>query len=148
VIVEGANGPTTLEAEDILTAKGVLVVPDIYANAGGVTVSYFEWLKNLSHVKIGRMGKRYEESQERRMLHAIEVLTGKKFSDEQLAVVAKGPDELDFVRSGLEETMVVAYQEILATKRKHPDMPDLRTAAFFNAIEKIAHDYLELGIFP
>ncbi len=148
IIVEGANGPTTFEAEDILTKQGVLVVPDIYANAGGVTVSYFEWLKNLSHVKIGRMGKRYEESQERRMLHAIEVLTGKQFSDDQRALVAKGPDELDFVRSGLEETMVVAYQEILATKRAYPEMPDLRTAAFFNAIEKIARDYLELGIFP
>jgi len=148
VIGEAANGPLTPEADEILLKKGVLVIPDMYLNAGGVTVSYFEWLKNLSHVRIGRMGKRYEESQERRMLHAIEVLTGKKFTEEQLTQVAKGPDELDFVRSGLEETMVVAYQEILATKRAHPEMPDLRTAAFFNAIEKIARDYLELGIFP
>ena len=148
IVVEGANGPTTPDAEAILLEKGVLIVPDIYANAGGVTVSYFEWLKNLSHVRIGRMGKRYEESQERRVLHAIEVMTGKKFSEEQLALVAKGPDELDFVRSGLEETMVVAYQEILQTRRSVPQIKDLRTAAFYNAIEKIARDYLELGIFP
>jgi glutamate dehydrogenase (NAD(P)+) len=148
IIVEGANGPTTPEAEVILRRNGVFIIPDIYANAGGVTVSYFEWLKNLSHVRIGRMGKRYEESQERRMLYAIEVLTEKKFSDEQLLQVAKGPDELDFVRSGLEETMVVAYQEILETRRSLVEIPDLRTAAFYNALERIARDYLELGIFP
>ena len=82
------------------------------------------------------------------MLHAIEVLTGKRFSEEQLAKVAKGPDELDFVRSGLEETMVVAYQEIRETRKRNPTMPDLRTAAFYHALEKIARDYLELGIFP
>jgi glutamate dehydrogenase (NAD(P)+) len=148
IIVEGANGPTTPEAEAILLQKGVLIVPDIYANAGGVTVSYFEWLKNLSHVRIGRIGKRYEEAQERRMLHTIEVLTGKKFTDEQLALVAKGPDELDYVRSGLEETMVVAYQEIRETRLRNPQMHDLRTAAFYIALEKIARSYLELGIFP
>jgi glutamate dehydrogenase (NAD(P)+) len=148
IIVEGANGPTTPEAEEILLAKGVLIVPDVYANAGGVTVSYFEWLKNLSHVRIGRIGKRYEESQERRMLHAIEVLTGQKLTDEQRAQVVKGPDELDFVRSGLEETMVVAYQQIRETKQRNPGMHDLRTAAFYGALEKIAQVYLELGIFP
>src|SRR5581483_1436741 len=133
IIVEGANGPTTPEAEEILLSKGVLIVPDVYANAGGVTVSYFEWLKNLSHVRIGRMGKRYEESQERQMLQAIELLTGKKLTDAQRAQIVKGPDELDFVRSGLEETMVVAYQQIRETKLRNPGMADLRTAAFYGS---------------
>ncbi|HZT34915.1 MAG TPA: hypothetical protein VFA15_03275, partial [Nitrososphaera sp.] len=148
IIVEGANGPTTPEAEEILLSKGVLIVPDVYANAGGVTVSYFEWLKNLSHVRIGRMGKRYEESQERQMLQAIELLTGKKLTDAQRAQIVKGPDELDFVRSGLEETMVVAYQQIRETKLRNPGMADLRTAAFYGSLEKIARAYWELGIFP
>lgn len=148
IIVEGANGPTTPEAEEILLSQGVLIVPDVYANAGGVTVSYFEWLKNLSHVRIGRMGKRYEESQERQMLQAIELLTGKKLTDAQRAQIVKGPDELDFVRSGLEETMVVAYQQIRETKLRNPGMADLRTAAFYGALEKIARAYWELGIFP
>ncbi len=148
IVVEGANGPTTPGAEAILHEKGVMVIPDIYANAGGVTVSYFEWLKNLSHVRIGRIGKRYEEAQERRMLHLIEVMTSKKLTDEQLAQVAKGPDELDFVRSGLEDTMVVAYQQMREVWKRNPQIPDLRTAAFYIAIEKVAQDYLELGIFP
>lgn len=148
IIVEGANGPTTPEAEDILIKKGVLVVPDVYANAGGVTVSYFEWLKNLSHVRIGRMGKRYEQSSELRMLHAIEVATGKKFTETEREVVVRGPDEQDFVNSGLEDTMVIAYQRLREIWKGDSRMADLRTAAFFDAIEKVARSYAELGIFP
>jgi glutamate dehydrogenase (NAD(P)+) len=148
VIVEGANGPTTPEAEEILRKKGILIVPDIYANAGGVTVSYFEWLKNLSHVRIGRMGKRYEQASELRMMRMIEVLTGKTFTEEQLVEAAKGPDELDFVNSGLEDTMVVSYQRLREIWKSHKQIPDLRTAAFYDAIEKVARAYAELGIFP
>jgi glutamate dehydrogenase (NAD(P)+) len=148
VIVEGANGPTTPEAEEILRKKGILIVPDIYANAGGVTVSYFEWLKNLSHVRIGRMGKRYEQASELRMMRMIEVLTGKTFTEEQLVEAAKGPDELDFVNSGLEDTMVVSYQRLREIWKSHKQIPDLRTAAFYEAIEKVARAYAELGIFP
>ena len=148
IILEGANGPTTPEAEAILLKRGALVIPDVYANAGGVTVSYFEWLKNLSHVRFGRMGKRYEEAGDRRMLQAIELATGKRFSEEDRALIVHGADELDLVNSGLEETMVVAYQEILETRRRHPEMRDLRTAAFLNALDKIARSYMELGIFP
>ncbi len=148
VIVEGANGPTTPEAEEILRKRGVLIVPDIYANAGGVTVSYFEWLKNLSHVRIGRMGKRYEQASELRMMRMIEVLTGKKFTEDQLLEAAKGPDELDFVNSGLEDTMVVSYQRLHEIWKSHQQIPDLRTAAFYDAIEKVARAYAELGIFP
>lgn len=148
IIVEGANGPTTPEAEEILVRKGVLVVPDIYANAGGVTVSYFEWLKNLSHVRIGRMGKRYEEGAERRMMQMIADATGKTFPEDKVKQIVRGPDELDYVKSGLEETMVVAYNDIRAAYKSNPKIPNLRTAAFYISIEKIANDYLQLGIFP
>lgn len=148
IILEGANGPTTPEAEEILLAKGTLIIPDVYANAGGVTVSYFEWLKNLSHVRFGRLGKRYEEAEDRRLLQAIELATGHRFSDDERAKLIHGADELDLVNSGLEETMMVAYQEILATRRSVNGIEDLRTAAFYNAIEKIARSYFELGIFP
>jgi glutamate dehydrogenase (NAD(P)+) len=148
IILEGANGPTTPEAEDILLAKGVLLIPDVFANAGGVTVSYFEWLKNLSHVRFGRMGKRYDESEDRRLIQAIELATGHRFSESDRKALVHGADELDLVNSGLEETMAVAYQEILQTRRSVDGIKDLRTAAFYNALEKIARSYMELGIFP
>ncbi len=148
IIVEGANGPTTPEAEEILLKKGVLIIPDIYANAGGVTVSYFEWLKNLSHVRVGRLGKRAEEANERRILQAVELLTGQKFTDDIFTKVAKGSDEQDFVNSGLEDTMVVAYQRLREIWKGDSRVPDLRTAAFLDAIEKVARAYAELGIFP
>jgi glutamate dehydrogenase (NAD(P)+) len=148
IILEGANGPTTPDADPIFRQKGVLVIPDIYANAGGVTVSYFEWLKNLSHVRFGRISKRHEEANERQMLKAIELATGTSFSEAQRAALAKGPDELDLVNSGLEETMINAYNGLRDTRQQHPEVPDLRTAAFLTAIHKVARSYMELGIFP
>ena len=148
IVLEAANGPTTPEAETILEQKGVFIIPDFYANAGGVTVSYFEWLKNLSHVRFGRMQKRYEESVETRLLQAIELATGKRFSETERHSVVRGADEVDLVNSGLEETMITAYQEIMDTKHRVPGVENLRTAAFVNAIDKIARSYLELGIFP
>jgi len=148
IILEGANGPTTPAADPIFREKGVLVIPDIYANAGGVTVSYFEWVKNLSHVRFGRMSKRHEMANELIMLRAIETATGKSFSDSERLQLAKGPDEQDLVNSGLEETMIAAYQEIVDVKEKHPGVPDLRIAAFLDAIHKVARSYTELGIFP
>ena len=126
----------------------MLVIPDVYANAGGVTVSYFEWLKNLSHVRFGRMEKRYEEAAYLRMLKAVELSTGHRFTEHELGLITRGANELDIVNSGLEETMVAAYHEILETQRRYPGMRNLRTAAFFNAIEKVARTYMELGIFP
>ncbi len=119
IILEGANGPTTPEADPVFRQKGTLVIPDIYCNAGGVTVSYFEWLKNLSHVRFGRMSKRHEQANELQMLRAIETATGRPFSDADRARIAKGPDEADLVNSGLEETMISAFQALLATKRSH-----------------------------
>jgi glutamate dehydrogenase (NAD(P)+) len=148
ILVEAANGPTTPDAEEILRDKGVLIIPDIYANSGGVTVSYFEWLKNLSHVRFGRMGKRYEEAVEQRLLRAIELATEKQFTEREKAAVVRGADELDLVNSGLEETMVVAYNCIRDALKTNPKLKDLRTAAFLSAIDKIARSYMELGIFP
>lgn len=147
IILEGANGPTTPEAAAILLDAGVLVIPDMYANAGGVTVSYFEWLKNLSHVKFGRMARRNEEASELRMLKAIEVATGHKFTDAEQRDIAHGADELDLVNSGLEETMITSYHQILETRRQYK-LNSLRISAYILAIDKIAQAYAELGIFP
>jgi len=148
IILEGANGPTTPEADPIFRQKGVLVIPDIYCNAGGVTVSYFEWLKNLSHVRFGRMQKRHEVSNELSMLKAIEAATGRPFSDADRAMFAQGPSEEDLVNSGLEETMISAYHELTKIKRDNDAVPDLRIAAFLGSIHKVARSYMELGIFP
>jgi glutamate dehydrogenase (NAD(P)+) len=148
IILEGANGPTTPEADPIFREKGMLVIPDIYCNAGGVTVSYFEWLKNLSHVRFGRMQKRHEQANELAMLKAIEAATGRRLSDAERGALAKGPDEQDLVNSGLEETMISAFHDLLNTRRQTPGIPDLRIAAFVSAIHKVARSYMELGIFP
>ena len=148
IIAEGANGPTTFDADEILVQRGVAVIPDMYLNAGGVTVSYFEWLKNLSHVRFGRMEKRFEEMSANRLLSAIEKITGKKISEDERRYLAKGADEEDLVNSGLEETMISAYHQIRQVKMEHKKVPDFRTAAFMNAINKIAVSYMELGIFP
>ena len=148
IILEGANGPTTPDAEAILRKKGTLVIPDIYANAGGVTVSYFEWLKNLSHVRFGRMEKRLEERDEAGLVRAIETLTGKSLPDDHRRAVIHGAEEHDIVNSGLEDTMIVAYHAIRDALKQRPALGDLRAAAFRTAIDKIARSYLELGVFP
>ena len=148
IIAEGANGPTTAAADEILAKRGVLVIPDMYANAGGVTVSYFEWLKNLSHVRFGRMGKRFETTAYNRILQAVESATGKRFSEKERKGMVRGADEIDLVNSGLEETMATAYNQIREVWKNNPKIPDLRTAAFVSAIDKVASSYMELGIFP
>ncbi len=148
IVAEAANGPTTAAAEDILMKKDIMVIPDIYLNAGGVTVSYFEWLKNLSHVRFGRMGKRFEQNTNESLLRAVEGTTGKKLSDAEIRTIARGADEIDLVNSGLQETMVAGYQQIRETWRSDERIPNLRTAAFINAINKVATCYGELGIFP
>ena len=148
IILEGANGPTTPAADAIFREKGILVIPDIYANAGGVTVSYFEWVKNLSHLRFGRMLKRHEMANERAVLRVIEMATGKTFTEDERTAFAQGPNEEDLVNSGLEETMITAYHELIETRDRHKGVPDLRIAAFVEAIHKIARSYMELGIFP
>ena len=148
IVAEAANGPTTARAAEILLRRGILVVPDIYLNAGGVTVSYFEWIKNLSHVRFGRMGKRFETTSNEKLLRVIEENTGRKLSDSEKRTVVRGADEIDLVNSGLEETMAVAYNQIREVWKADSKIPGLRTAAFIAAINKIATCYAELGIFP
>lgn len=147
VIGEAANGPVTAEAAKILLAKGILILPDMYLNAGGVTVSYFEWLKNLSHVSFGKIQKRYDTLSNERLVSAIEQSSGKTLSDIERATLTRGAEERDLVLSGLEETMVRAYEEILEIYRRK-EILSLRTAAFVNALNKISVSYLDMGIFP
>ncbi len=146
IIAEAANGPVTADADDILIAAGKMVIPDMYINAGGVTVSYFEWLRNLQHVRFGRMSKRFEQTVQERLLTAIERATGTPFADDLRSTIIHGADEIDLVNSGLEETMVVAYNEIRKLKKTYDT--DMRSAAFVNSISKVAVSYKEMGIFP
>ena len=148
IIAEAANGPITAGGEQILLKKNVMILPDIFLNAGGVTVSYFEWLKNLSHIRFGRMEKRFNHNTFTAMVEQVEKMTGKKMTKKDRDFITRGGDEIDLVRSGLEETMVNAYSSIRAIKQRKKAVTELRTAAFINAIEKIAGDYGVMGIFP
>jgi glutamate dehydrogenase (NAD(P)+) len=148
IIGEGANGPLTPEADEIFIQKGTLIVPDMYLNAGGVTVSYFEWLKNLSHVRYGRMEKRFTENMNMHIIGQIEELTGKEVVNKEKEFILHGADEVDLVYSGLEETMITATREVMAEWKNNPQIPDMRTAAFVVAINKVGTSYAELGIFP
>lgn len=148
IIGEAANGPLTPEADEVFSKKGILVIPDMYLNAGGVTVSYFEWLKNLSHVRYGRMEKRFTENMNKQIVGTMEEMTGKKISDADRAYIEHGPSEVDLVHSGLEETMIEATHEIMNCWKANPSIPDMRTAAYVVAIDKVGVAYSELGIFP
>ncbi|MBK6330697.1 MAG: Glu/Leu/Phe/Val dehydrogenase [Bacteroidetes bacterium] len=148
IIAEAANGPLTPDADAILNKKGTVVIPDMYINAGGVTVSYFEWLKNLSHVRYGRMEKRFSENMNTSILGSIESLTGKRVSAAEKKIILHGPDEVDLVHSGLEDTMMGSYHEIRDIWLKNKKITDMRTAAFVNSINKVGVSYMELGIFP
>lgn len=148
IIAEAANGPVTAEADDILNAKGIIVVPDIYLNAGGVTVSYFEWLKNLSHVRYGRMEKRFTEGMNSQIVRQIETLTGKSIPEQEKNLILRGAEEVDLIYSGLEETMISSLHDILNTLKANPGLGNMRLAAFALAISKVGTGYKELGIFP
>ena len=148
IIGEAANGPLTPDADEILSKKGVLVIPDMYLNAGGVTVSYFEWLKNLSHVRYGRMEKRFTENLNKHIISQLEELTGKTVDSREKLLIEHGPDEVDLVYSGLEQTMIEATREIMACWHANDKIPDMRTAAYVVAIDKVGTSYAELGIFP
>jgi glutamate dehydrogenase (NAD(P)+) len=147
VVAEAANGPTTFHASSILAQRKIAVIPDLYLNAGGVTVSYFEWSKNLAHIRFGRLDKRIEESQTAKLMRAIEELSGNQFSEAQWADLARGAGELERVRAGLDDTMRDGYQEIRQAMDSYAT-GDLRTAAFVVAIDKVATSYLQLGVFP
>ena len=148
IIAEAANGPVTADAEDILIANGIVVIPDMYINAGGVTVSYFEWLKNLSHHRFGRMEKRFDENQYNKIATLVEEMTGKKIDEMERNVLIHGADEEDLVRSGLEDTMISSYDQIRNEWVTNPNNISMRTAAFVVALKKIGSDYANLGIFP
>ena len=148
IIVEAANGPTTPEADTVFRSRGLLVVPDLYANAGGVIVSYFEWLKNLSHVKYGRLERRYRAAADTRLLKAVENATGTPLSATDRMAIVRPVDELTVVNSGLEETMVEAYHQLQETERRVNGINSLRIAGFHLAIDRVARSYLDLGVFP
>jgi glutamate dehydrogenase (NAD(P)+) len=148
IIAEAANGPITADAEKILLERGIVIIPDLFLNAGGVTVSYFEWLKNLSHMRFGRMDKRFNQNTYLNLVGMVEKLTGKTVGAQEKIFLTRGGDEIDLVRSGLEETMITAYEQIRTIMQKKKKVKDLRTAAFVNAIQKMGSDYLSMGIFP
>ncbi|NVO24812.1 Glu/Leu/Phe/Val dehydrogenase [Donghicola sp. C2-DW-16] len=151
LIIEAANGPVTAGADDILRKKGVVIIPDMYANAGGVTVSYFEWVKNLSHIRFGRMQRRQEEARHELIVRELERLDHylgdawsmtPDFKEKYL----RGAGELELVRSGLDDTMRIAYQSMREVWHGREDVEDLRTAAYLVSIAKIAASYQAKGL--
>ena len=146
LIAEAANGPITYGADEYLREKGTVIIPDFYLNAGGVTVSYFEWIKNLSHIRFGRLDRRFEEMRGRQIIDAVEWMTGKQVPETISARLSRGASELDLVRSGLDDTMREAYGAIREIWHARDQVADLRTAAFVVAIEKIALSYQEMGL--
>lgn len=147
IVGEAANGPITANAHEVLLERGVLVIPDLFLNAGGVIVSYFEWVKNLSHLRFGRLGRRFDMRMRKQLLETVEQVTDRKFPPGVVDHVAQGANEEDLVNSGLEDAMIEAYNEVRDIRERHQGM-DLRTAAFLCAIEKVALAYEERGIFP
>lgn len=147
LIVEAANGPVTFDADEILQKKGITILPDAFVNAGGVTVSYFEWIRNLSHMRFGRMERRYDELHGQHMITAIESLTQQTAPEWIRDEIVRGADELDLVRSGLDDTMRMAYREISDLKKVNRKITDFRTAAYVVAVNKIARSYLDIGVY-
>ena len=146
VIIEAANGPISSEADDILTKKGKIIIPDLYANAGGVTVSYFEWIKNLSRIRFGRLQRRAQESQMSNLIDGIEAMTGKEFPLAFKSSTVQGLSERDLVFSGLEDTMTETYEAISRLWNSEAGVPDLRTAAMMIAVKRIVQSYSSMGI--
>ena len=146
LIIEAANGPVSAAADIILREKGTVIIPDLYANAGGVTVSYFEWIKNLSRIRFGRMQRRAEENRFGALIEGIESMTGKPFPEDLARRAIDGGTEIDLVRSGLEDTMRNSYRVISEVWGREEAAPDLRTAAMMVAVRRIAQSYQSLGI--
>lgn len=146
LIIEAANGPVTAKADKILRDRGVTIIPDMYANAGGVTVSYFEWVKNVNHMRFGRLQRRREETKNTLLLNELENQTNMKFRSSFKSQYVEGAVELDLVRAGLDDTMRGAYNRIRETLIDRPELEDLRTAAFYTAISEIALHYRSIGL--
>ena len=141
VVAEAANGPVTYKADQILNEKNIFIIPDAYLNAGGVTVSYFEWLKNLSHVKFGRMDRRFAEAQSQKIIELMEGALGKVLDKNTKEQLLEGPNEINLVRSGLDDTMRESYNEVREQHLSNPKITDRRTAAYALSIRKIADIY-------
>lgn len=146
MIIEAANGPITFSADQILRERGCVIIPDLYANAGGVTVSYFEWVKNIGKIRFGRLQRRQQERQTRLLVSAIEEMVGKPFPADVLESIVAGATELDLVRSGLDDTMREGYRVISEKWHSDERIPDLRIAAMMIALERIVDSYKSLGI--
>jgi glutamate dehydrogenase (NAD(P)+) len=147
LICEAANGPTTFEADELLKRRGVTVLPDAFVNAGGVTVSYFEWIRNLAHIRFGRMERRFDETRGQQMVNALESFTGNPMPAMVRDDMIKGASEIDLVRSGLDDTMRLAFQQISEELNANDRITDFRTAAYVVAIKKIVRSYLDLGVY-
>ncbi len=146
LIIEAANGPVTAKADKILRDKGVFIIPDMYANAGGVTVSYFEWVKNIGHIRFGRLQRRNEEAKNRSLIQALEDQGNLNFTKNFKDDFIEGALEIDLVRAGLDDTMRAGYKAIKLTLEENPELEDMRTSAFYKAITDIALHYQSIGL--
>ena len=146
LIVEAANGPVTFAAEQTLLQRGKVMLPDLLVNAGGVTFSYFEWVSNVSHMRFGRLSRRLDIQRNRYIVELIETTTGKPVPKALKAPLLRGTEELDLVRSGLEDTMRNAYRATRETLLAFEAIDDLRTAAYAVALEKVVRSYQEMGL--
>jgi glutamate dehydrogenase (NAD(P)+) len=146
LVVEAANGPTTFEANEILRERGIVVLPDLYVNSGGVIVSYFEWVKNLTHIPFGLMERRHHEASHQILARSLEAMTGTSFPLETASSFLQGAREIDLVRSGLDDIMRAAYGQISTIWNGRSEIPDLRTAAYSIAIGRCADAYAAIGI--
>jgi glutamate dehydrogenase (NAD(P)+) len=146
LIAEAANGPITFEADRILRNRGITILPDAYVNAGGVVVSYFEWIRNLSHMRFGRIERRLDESRGKHVIAALEETTGTQVPEWIRNSLSRGADELDLVRSGLDDSMRMALQEIIDIRGRKPELEDYRAAAYVIALQKLARSYIDIGV--
>ena len=146
MVVEGANGPVTYEADEILRRRGITILPDVYANVGGVTVSYFEWTRNISHMRFGRLQRQYDEMRGDYLVSTMAELTGKEIDGDVRKKIVRGASELDLVRSGLDDTMRMAFQDLREVMKQYPKINDYRTAAYVLALGKIVQNYEATGL--
>jgi len=147
LIAEAANGPVTFEADRILRSRGISILPDAYMNAGGVIVSYFEWIRNQTHIRFGRLERRFDEMRGQHIVHALERMTGNKVPISIQEELARGADEFDLVRSGLDDSMRLALRDIIDTRNRNDEIEDYRTAADVIALTKLARSYLDIGVY-
>ncbi len=147
LIAEAANGPVTFEADRILRKRGIAILPDAFMNAGGVIVSYFEWIRNLTHIRFGRLERRFDEARGQHIVHALESMSNGPVPDWIQKELVRGADEFDLVRSGLDDSMRLALQDIIETRQREGGIEDYRTAAYVIALTKLSRTYLDVGVY-